>query len=250
MNFRAALIGLGLATTCVPALAAAPASAASCQYPAQVLDLGNWKETLPLGSAGEPTEIRQPELATYTKPPWFAATPGCDGVQFRAAVDGVTTSGSKNPRSELREMTGNGRQNAAWSSSSGTHTMTISEAITNLPAQRPFVVAGQIHDADDDVSVFRLEGTKLYVTNGDDSHYKLVTSSYALGTTFEAKFVVHGGKIDAYYNGTLQTTISKKFSGAYFKAGAYTQANCGNSAPCDESNFGQVVLRRLTVAHS
>ncbi|WP_020661437.1 polysaccharide lyase family 7 protein [Amycolatopsis benzoatilytica] len=250
MNIRAALIGLGLTTTCVPAVAAAPAAAADCQYPAQVLDLTNWKETLPLGSAGKPTEIRQPELATYTRSPWFTATPSCAGVQFRAAVNGATTSGSKNPRSELREMTDNGQENASWSSTSGTHTMTISEAVTNLPAQRPYVVAGQIHDADDDIAVFRLEGSKLYVTNGDDSHFKLVTSDYALGTTFEAKFVVHGGQVNAYYNGVLQTTISTEFSDAYFKAGAYTQANCDNSSPCDDGNFGQVVIHQLTVTHS
>ncbi|GAB3152911.1 polysaccharide lyase family 7 protein [Amycolatopsis stemonae] len=249
MRVRAVLVGCCVAGASLAGVSGGTAAAASCQYPAQVLDLANWKETLPIGSAGNPAEIRQPALATYVKSPWFVPTAGCDGVQFRAAVDGVTTSGSKNPRSELREMTGNGRENASWSSTSGTHTMTISEAVTNLPAGRPYVVAGQIHDADDDVAVFRLEGGDLYVTNGDDSHYQLVASGYVLGTTFEAKFVVSGGKIQAYYNGELKATIAKKFSGAYFKAGAYTQANCGTSSPCEDGNFGQVVIRRVTVTH-
>ncbi len=225
------------------------AASGACTYPADVLDLKNWYEGLPIGEAEHPTTVRQPELATYRKDPWFVATSDCTGVRFRAAVNGVTTSGSSYPRSELREMTENGTTEASWSSTSGTHTMVIKEAVTHLPNDKPQVVAGQIHGSDDDLSVFRLEGSKLYVTNGDDVHYKLVTSDYKLGTVFEAKFVVADGKINAYYNGTPVATISSAFSGAYFKAGAYTQANCDKSSPCDESNYGEVVVHSLTVTH-
>jgi hypothetical protein len=243
-----------LATAVIAVLAGIlPAAAAvtkACDYPSQVLNLSNWKVTLPTGSGGIPTEIKQPLLSTYATTPWFTVVPQCQAVQFRAPVNGVTTKGSTYPRSELREMKNNGTENASWSSTEGTHTMVITQAITNLPASKPHVVAGQIHDSSDDVSVFRLEGTKLYITNGDVNRHKLVTSSYRLGTRFEAKFVVSDGKIQAYYNGVLQTTISRSFSGAYFKAGAYTQANCSNSSPCDSGNFGQVLIYDLTVTHS
>ncbi|NUT92614.1 MAG: family 16 glycosylhydrolase [Saccharothrix sp.] len=219
----------------------------TCTYPANVLDLSNWYIGLPIGEEEAPTNVYQPALATYKTDPWFTTTPDCAAVQFRAAVNGVTTSGSSYPRSELREM--NGTAKASWSSTSGTHTMVVDQAITALPDDKPHVVAGQIHDASDDVSVFRLEGTKLYVTNGDTSHYKLVTDNYALGTRFQAKFVVGGGQIKAYYNGVLQTTISKSFSGGYFKAGAYTQANCTNSSPCSADNYGEVEVYGLSVTH-
>ncbi|GAA1295643.1 polysaccharide lyase family 7 protein [Saccharothrix xinjiangensis] len=218
-----------------------------CTYPADVLDLSNWYIGLPIGEDERPTNVEQPELDTFSVDPWFTATEDCAAVRFRAAVDGVTTSGSNYPRSELREMSGSDK--ASWSSTSGTHTMVIDQAITALPEERPYVVAGQIHDGSDDVSVFRLEGTRLYITNGDTSRHKLVTDDYALGTRFEAKFVVGGGKIRAYYNGVLQTTLSKSFSGGYFKAGAYTQANCGNSAPCDDGNYGEVEIHGLSVTH-
>jgi poly(beta-D-mannuronate) lyase len=221
-----------------------------CDVPADVLDLSNWYVGLPIGGDESPTNVKQPQLDSFSVDPWFTTTPDCTGVQFRAAVDGVTTSGSSYPRSELREMTDGGSEEAAWSSTSGTHTMVIREKITHLPEDKPHVVAGQIHDSDDDVSVFRLEGSSLYVTNGDTAHHKLVTSNYQLGTEFEAKFVVSGGQVRAYYNGALQTTISTDFDGAYFKAGAYTQANCDNSSPCDEDNYGQVVISSLTVTHS
>jgi hypothetical protein len=226
-----------------------PAAASrTCTYPADVLDLRNWYEGLPVGNPNDPTVVKQPQLATYTLAPWFVPTAGCSGVQFRAAVNGVTTSGSSYPRSELREMSGSAT--ASWSSTSGTSTMVVRQAITHLPAGKPQVVAGQIHGSSDDVSVFRLEGANLYVTNGDDSHYKLVTSSYTLGTVFETKFVVSGGVIRAYYNGALVATITQSFSGGYFKAGAYTQANCAKSSPCSDSNYGEVVISGLTVTHT
>lgn len=227
-----------------------PAQAAECERPAQVLDLKNWKITLPVenpDAEGKPLEVTQPELDGYAHDPWFVAK-GCDSVRFRAPVNGKTTQNSKNPRSELREM--NGSKPAAWSAKSGKHTMVVEQAITALPKERPYVVAGQIHDSSDDVTVFRLEGKKLYLTKGDTTRHKLITDNYELGTRFQAKFEVSGGKIKAYYNGKLVDTISASFSGGYFKAGAYTQANCGNSSPCSSGNYGQVEIYKLSVTHS
>lgn len=224
----------------------APAVAA-CDYPAQVLDLRSWKIQLPIGEEEDPDEVRQPELETYRVDPWFTVDESCEGVRFRAAVDGVTTGGSNYPRSELREMTADGRENAAWSSHDGTHTMTIDQTVTRLPNDKPHLVVGQIHGGDDDVSVFRVEGGNLYVTNDDDSNYRLVTDDFRLNTRFQVKFVVADGTIDAYYNGALAATLDADFSTGYFKAGAYTQANCGNSSPCSASNYGEVIIHDVTL---
>ncbi|WP_418275376.1 polysaccharide lyase family 7 protein [Isoptericola jiangsuensis] len=224
--------------------------AAGCDYPAEQLDLTDWKITLPTGSGTSPTEILQPDLATFSTDTWFQVNDECDGVQFRAAVNGVTTSGSGYPRSELREMTDGGSEKAAWDATSGTHTLVVRESFDHLPEVKPHLVGAQIHDSDDDVTVFRLEGTSLYVTKGNDTHHHLITDDYQLGTEFEAKFVVADGEIKAYYNGELQTTIPHTSSGNYFKAGAYTQANCGNSSPCDSSNYGQTTVYDLEVTHS
>ncbi|MFE6774719.1 polysaccharide lyase family 7 protein [Streptomyces sp. NPDC057702] len=229
--------------------AAARTGDRAARVPADVLDLRNWKLTLPIGKDEHPTEITQPKLATYSNDPYFTVAADGTGVQFRAPVNGVTTGGSKNPRSELREMKNGGKDKASWSAKSGTHTLTVREAFTHLPKKRPYVVGAQIHGGDDDVTVFRLEGTKLYITEKNTTHHRLVTDDYKLGTVFEAKFVVAGGKIKAYYNGELQTTISYSGSGNYFKAGAYTQAHCGNTDPCDSGNYGETVLHGLTVKH-
>jgi hypothetical protein len=219
-----------------------------CRYPSQILDLKSWKLTLPTGSAGSPKEIVQPALATFASTPWFQPTSDCAAVVFRSAVDGVTTKGSSYPRSELREMS-DGGSDAAWSSASGTHTMTVTESFNRLPQGKPQLVGAQIHDDSDDISVFRLEGSNLYVTDGNNPHYKLVTSDYALGTRYQARYVVSDGTVKAYYNGQLQATLSKSFSNAYFKAGAYTQANCEKVSPCDSDNYGETMIYNLEVSH-
>lgn len=225
------------------------AAAAPCDYPAQKLDLTSWKVTLPTGSPGSPTEVKQPALATYSVHPWFQVNHSCQGVQFRAPVNGVTTSGSSYSRSELREMTNNGTRQAAWSATSGTHTLTFRLAFNRLPNDKPHVVGAQIHDGNDDVTTFRLQGSNLYITKGNDSDYKLITSNYQLHTVFEGRFVVSGGQVRAYYNGALQATIGHTGSSNFFKAGAYTLANCGNSAPCSSSNYGQASMYKLVVTH-
>jgi hypothetical protein len=226
------------------------AAAAQCEYPADVLDLTNWKMTLPTGEDEDPTEITQPDLATFSDEPWFQVNEDCTAVIFRSAVDGVTTGGSSYPRSELREMTDDGEEEAEWSTTEGTHTMVVNEAFIALPNDKPHLVGAQVHGGDDDVTVFRLEGSSLYITNGDDSNYHLVTDEYELGTEFEASFVAQDGEIEVYYNGELETTIEHDGDTNYFKAGAYTQANCENSDPCDSDNYGEVHISSIEVTHS
>lgn len=217
--------------------------------PSQLLNLTNWKITLPTGASSSPTEIKQPQLASFSVDPWFVLSSDKTGVRFRAPVNGVTTSGSSYPRSELREMTSNGTANAAWSSNTGIHTMTIEEAITAVPQTKKHVVAGQIHDASNDVIVIRLEYPKLFVDIGGTTG-PILDSNYTLGKKFTVKFEVSNGSTKIYYNNSLAYTLTKSYSGAYFKAGAYTQSNCSTestSALCVSTNYGEVVIYSLQV---
>ncbi|MGE5549054.1 MAG: polysaccharide lyase family 7 protein [Bacteroidota bacterium] len=239
--------------TPMPTPTPTPTPTGAIQYPSDLLDLTNWKITLPIGSSGSPTEIKQPQLDTYSVDPYFKLTPAKDGVQFRAHCGGTTTSGSSYPRSELREMTGyltgsGYTEGSGWKSTSGTHTMYIRQAITHLPVAKPHVVAGQIHDASDDVTVFRLEGSSLYITDGDNTHGYLLTDNYRLGTVFTCKMVVSGGKITYYYNDQLVNySQTKSLSGCYFKAGCYTQSN--TSKGDEPSAYGEVIVYDLQVTH-
>lgn len=225
---------------------ATPASAASGYVlpPGQQLRLGGlWKLTLPVGSPGQSQEIQPAALATFTDPRFFYLTAD-GGVAFIAPVNGVTTSGSHYPRTELREL-------GAWSATSGTHTLVVDEAFAALPAGKAQVVGLQVHDQANDWATFRLEGSRLYVTNGNNPHAVLVTDSYVLGTRFRAQFTVVNGKIWAFYNARVVATLDAAGLGSgYFKAGVYTQANCSNSTPCSTTNFGAVVVYGVAVSNT
>jgi hypothetical protein len=220
------------------------------ELPAQVLDLSDWKVTLPIGEDEDPTEIFQPDLNSYSHDPYFMVTDSGDAVRFRAPVNGVTTGGSSNPRTELREMEPGGGDETEWSSTSGTHTMTVREAFTHLPEDKPEIVGAQIHGGDDDITALRLEGTELWITDEDTTNHHLITDDYTLGTVFEIRYVVSDGEIDIYFNGELETTLQHSDPTNYFKTGAYTQAHCGNSSPCDDTNYGEVEIHDLNVTHS
>jgi hypothetical protein len=208
--------------------------------PASVLGLSkNWKLTLPTGGSEDPTEILQPRLATYSDP-YFKVSG--DHVLFTAKCGGVTTSKSGYPRSELREMASNGTKKAAWSNRSGTHIMTLDQAFMHLPDKRPHCVAGQVHDALDDVTVCRLEGNKLWATKGDNTHFHLLDSNYVLGTRFTITFEATSGGIHIDYNaGEEEVTVPGNFNGCYFKAGVYPQSNPAKWGE-SPSAYGQVAI--------
>ncbi len=221
--------------------------------PGDVLDLTNWKLTLPVDTdhPGSPDEIEQPELATFVDPLHYHLNDALDGVVFRAHTGGDTTEGSGYPRSELREMKDQGAEEADWSSSVGKHTLYIDQQITHLPVEKPHIVVGQIHDDNDDVIVFRLEGSKLFVDlNGEDG--PVLTPNYVLGDRFTVGFEVQDDRVDCFYNGALVYTHEQAFSGAYFKAGAYVQSSCqGDKQVPDEAcdAYGEVTIFDLLVTH-
>ncbi len=229
----------------------ASSDSAADEVPARLLDLTDWKLTLPIDDpddAGSPLEILQPELATFVAPPHFEAL-AADRVRFRAHAGGATTSGSGYPRSELREMTEDGAEKAAWSTTEGAHTMTITQAITHLPEVKPHVVAGQIHDASDDIVMIRLEGARLFV-EGDGDELGDLDTNYALGTEFTVRIHAEGGMIDVYYNdlGAPAVSVPADASGCYFKAGIYTQSNLDKGDNAEA--YGEVEMSALTVEHS
>lgn len=218
-------------------------------YPAELLDLTNWKLTLPVADTdGFALEILQPELAKYTNDPYFHLDSARTGVLFRAHCGGATTSGSGYPRSELREMTNAGQDLAAWSTTSGTHTMRIDEAIVHLPVAKPHVVAGQIHDASDDVVMIRLENEYLFVEGGGNDLGAL-DSAYVLGAPFTVELEASGGHIRIYYDDltTPKVDVQRDATGCYFKAGDYTQSNIGTGD--DPAAYGEVVITSLSVTH-
>lgn len=224
--------------------------------PMQLLG-GNWKLTLPVGTPGKPTEVKSPALATYLSE-WFCPTVDGDGVRFTAPTDGVTTKNSKNPRSELRELNADGSL-AAWSSIEGVHSMEMELSVDALPiGSKPHVVIAQIHDANDDVTVFRFEGSTndrsvgaLWITDGNSSHgYKV--ADLRLGERFRIGFFVQNGIIRYAFNGApVDYEQRKTVIGCYFKTGCYNQSGgIVTKLPDGRSDFASVIIYRLIVNHA
>jgi hypothetical protein len=189
-----------------------------------------------------------PQLATYELKPYFYLERPSQGVVFSApAQGGATTPNSQNPRSELRQMI-NG-ENAAWSNKSQTWTMQATMCFQQIPTSSDAtrgVVGLQIHDGNDDVTVLRLEKNgDLWVTKGDETHHDLVNGSYVLGTFMNVKVVARKGGGILWYINNMTTPVASVpgvISGAYFKAGAYTQTGPGATGQ------GVTIFRSLKVS--
>lgn len=188
-------------------------------------------------------EVGGPALKTFEQKPYFWTEGAADGVHFRAPVTGKTTSGSKYPRSELRQMTPGGEK-AAWSNKSQNWEMTAKLKFVKLPPGKPEVVALQIHDGDD-LTTLRMEGTKLYVTLRNNSNWKKVRDPFALNRVINVKVLAKKGGGVFWYIDDMSNPVASipgVFSSCYFKAGVYVQDNQGPS-----SEYGETVFYNLNV---
>lgn len=210
-----------------------------------------WKITLPTDAKkrGKPDEyqLTDPDLKDSE---WFERQP--DGpIRFRAPVVGPTTPRSENIRSELRELKPDGKL-AAWSSTDGQgHTCIVDVTPARIPSGNPGVgvVLEQIHDDDDDVVVWRVEASGLWLAIGDHrKDWKLVDRAYRPGTRLRLALAVKDGEVTAYRDGAPAHSFDKAFSGAYFRAGCYTQANAG-AVPKNKTNYGEVIVHDVQVIH-
>ena len=214
--------------------------------PGDVVDLRNWYLTLPTGAAGDPDTVHQPDLATYNSP-HFALNDARDGVVFTAPVDGTTTKNSRYARSELREM--NGAEEAAWSNTSGAHTLVVTQAVTRLPEAKPEAVTAQIHDGSDDVVQIRLEGQRLLVQYDDGAQQVDLDPHYALGTRYTVTLTAAEGRVQVRYNDQPPVELPLSGTGWYFKAGAYVQSNTTTTGDRPPAS-AQVVIYSLTTTHN
>ncbi|GAB3384993.1 polysaccharide lyase family 7 protein [Azotobacter armeniacus] len=214
-------------------------------YNSDLIDLRNWKITLPVdskgGTSGVAVEVKN--LLGYENSKYFYDAP--DGAMvFSAMVDGATTGGSKYARSELREM--NGSERAAWKLSEG-GTMTATLEVDKVPQKSDGspgrVVVGQIHGEDDELVRLYYENGKVYFVN-DRAGPKNAETTFALKDSngnepnislderFSYKIDAKGDAltVEVYADGKTYTSTSKinsvwQSDKLYFKAGAYLGVN-------------------------
>jgi|GEM_PF-6592891 len=204
-------------------------------------DLSRWKLTLPVAKTGskKPVEISGEQLHRFQDPRYFFIS-FAEGspLVFRAPCDGVTTKNSQYPRCEVRELHRSGKSDADWSTDSeALHTMHLRLAIGRLPDVKQHVVAAQIHDADDDLLMVRLEGTKLFVER-NEFPVVMLERKYKLGTPFDLQITAGQGRLRLSYQGEERLSWKVSRDGCYFKAGCYTQSNFSKGDTAD--SYGDV----------
>ena len=225
-------------------------AATAAEPPGEVLDLTNWRLTLPVDGDrdGRADEVSQPELKSFLDRRFFFVPEESGVVLFRAPCGGATTKGSDYPRCELREMTDRGRKRVAWGTDDGMeHTLTMRVAIVRTPPVKRHVVCAQIHDANDDVMMVRLEGRKLFVERNRTGDVSL-DADHELGRPFELKIQARAGRIKVWYDRRQKMDWKQSRSGCYFKAGCYTQSHPGKGDAADSA--GEVRIDRLLVRHA
>jgi hypothetical protein len=210
--------------------------------PADRLDLASWKLTLPVDTPakGVPDEVSGAALVGFVDTRHFFVD--SEGrVVFRAYCDGVTTKGSSYPRSELREISAG--HPASWDTSGDRlRVMEATLSVTGLPKHKPHVVCAQIHDADRDVLMVRLEGRKLLIER-ERLPDVILAADLPLGKPFDLRIEAGRGQVKVWYEGHPALDWQVVAKGCYFKAGCYTQSNLrkGDSA----ESFGEVRISRL-----
>jgi hypothetical protein len=202
--------------------------------PGQNFDLSNWQLQLPIGSAGSPTTISQPQLATFTDP-YFFTDPNDGAMSFFTPENGVHTANSSFPRSELREL----KPGGDWPLT-GTHTQTATLIVHDTLAH---VAIGQIHIGNGGTPTSTKPLLELFYYSTGAINLLLETSpagggpetlitTVPLGTKFSYTIKVVGNALTIIVNGVTKTfTIDSSYNSErfYFKAGDYLQTTGSSS---------------------
>ncbi|MDZ8035900.1 polysaccharide lyase family 7 protein [Nostoc sp. DedSLP04] len=224
-------------------------SSGNAQYPADVLDLSKWKITLPISLNSPPnsnkaTEIKQPQLKTYSNSEYFRLNGAKNGVLLKAIAGGARTStNTAYARSELREMQGDGTESAAWNCKNIDRGMYLEQTLLHTTTKKPEATIAQIHDSENDLMMVKYFGPsfangstdigKLEARFNNDTTTKLLDSTYKIGDPMTIDVAVtSGGNVNVTYknlrSGVTSSTGTVKLTGiigsCYFKAGIYIQA--------------------------
>ncbi|KAJ3091873.1 hypothetical protein HK100_007077 [Physocladia obscura] len=237
-------------------------------YPSKILNLAAWALQLPVaGSTGGVMVIAPPELNTLSNQFFHAANASSDissasktvnAVDFYTPPDGVTTSGTQSPRTELRQLNADGSL-AAWSYK-GTYAMQVKLAVesfpTNVASGAGGVIVSQLFSTSVvngpeyvvraypnmvqlvDIFPFFSKTHRIELqergsnANGFVNKQTLV-SNYAAGTQMTITLSVINGILTVNVDiGTTVTTTIDSADDYYFKAGSYCQTHGSADTGC------------------
>lgn len=171
-------------------------------------------------------------------------------VVFKMPVQyGRTSTNTKYPRCECRELQPNGSDKAAWNSGSGTHYGQGRSKIDHVPSAKPWVVFFQVHDADSDFFRVQTEDGAIVCRRtppGGSEIRTVLRSSYAIGSWISWEWRFESGTLTIKLDGVQVLSASgMSKTGCYEKFGCYNQVNSrsdGGGAASGE--YCQVTVQR------
>jgi PKD repeat protein len=231
--------------------------------PSGNFDLSHWKLQLPTSngvltcSSGSVDEKKPALLTGFTNAYFYTGSDGA--MTFWAPINGATTGGSSNPRSELREEISPGNDGTNWTLS-GVHILDATCKVFQVSSTKK-VIIGQIHG----YSGAALPTVKIEYNNGktygivktnstdDGSDYDFPSVTTALSNSIAYEIKVVNGLISIAINGktnslnVFQTDPNYTNETQYFKAGDYCQDySCSNPS----SNGTLVAFYAVSLFHA
>jgi hypothetical protein len=228
--------------------------------PAQFLNIGGAGGYWNLG-IGYPTghvDISYAELHNgFTDSPYFVMNVSGTAVVFWTPMNGGrTSSATKYPRTELRELQSDGITKAAWSGTSGRHRLQYKAKVMHYAPVKCEMCCGQIHDASDDVLQIRPEaasatGSQTWRLSIKGIEVKDLIAGVSLGQEVQMDIDLNAGTLSVKVNGTSQWSSSPGYasSGNYFKVGSYPQQNSTDQAN-SPTDYASVEIRDLILTHT
>lgn len=239
----------------------------SSQPPGDNFDLSHWYLQLPThdgeltGTSGTVDSASTSELVGGFTNDYFYTGP--DGAMtFWAPDNGARTGGSSHPRSELREELVPGNTAVNWMPY-GTHILTATCVVSNVPSDANKVCIAQIHQfagANIPMTMILFYNGTIYAnywSDGSDNnsvaqwHY----GAFDLGSIINYRIEVENGLLSVAVNGVTNsfdlfnqgTNWEASSNAVCFKAGAYSQT----ANTCDCSTDGAcVAFYSLTRYHA
>ena len=221
------------------------------------VSLAGWQLTLPVGDPDDADKADSVDPAQLS-PPWLTEADG-GGVVIFAPVHGAPPANSDHPRTELVN------KDTFSAGGGGTHTLTATVSVTQLPQEQPDVILGQIHGAKDIKSVpwvmlHYFDGAikvvvKQAQTGSKSQNYSLA-DDVPLGTPFTFHLTDNGTgqltfavDVDGHTT-TVDAPVPAAFSGATvrFQTGAYQQGESKTATAAAADDGARVTFTAITTS--
>ncbi|MEQ9305935.1 MAG: polysaccharide lyase family 7 protein, partial [Marinoscillum sp.] len=215
------------------------------------------------------TDVSGVTVANYNDPNYYYTDGTWTFFKCYRGLGGSSNSG--NPRVELRELSNGSLAN--WNGSSGTHSMTWTVRVDQLPRDADgsggVLCFGQIHgpsnnnngvEVDDVIRVQFIGdedqssgGVRLkisgYITEEVQGGSLIIDDGYQLDTEYTFKLQYSGGTVKLFKNGSqiFSQAMDTSTEGNYFKVGNYLQSVQGASYT---GSYGLVAVKNLSVSHN